>query len=167
MPDHDLLHDRQAQPDAPGILSRRPVKAFEQVGQVLRHGAAAVVLQRAVEGAVRLLQDNEDLPALRRMLAGVLHQVAERLGQPLPVAADHGFALQFQFPVRPERLQLLPCLFDEFPDVAFIIGKIVSVRAELLQPQQAADQRLHPFDLAQLLFAVLAAVHLTEQAEGC
>ena len=100
------------------------------------------------------------------MLAGVLHQVAEGFGQPLFVAADHRLPVQHQRPVRPEGLQLLPGQLDQPADIAFLKDKLISVRAELFQPQQAGDQRLHPLDLADLLLAVGALVHLAEQAQG-
>ena len=100
------------------------------------------------------------------MLAGVLHQVAKGLGQPFLVAADHRFPVQNHRPVRPERLQLLPGQLDQFTDIAGLKVEFISVRAELFQPQKAGNQRLHPLDLADLLFAVGAGVHLAEKTQG-
>ena len=106
------------------------------------------------------------MAAFLRMLAGVFHQVAERFGHPLRVAADRCLPFQFQFPVGPEGLQLLPGILNQLPDITLLEGELISVRAEFFQPQQAADQRFHPFHLPDLLFKMLAVVHLAEQPQG-
>ena len=84
---HDGLCQRQAQPDALLVLGKAAaVEPLENMVQVLRMDAAAVVLYGDLNGIGQSFPCNMNRVAALRMVEGVFHDVVNGLGQPVAVA---------------------------------------------------------------------------------
>src|SRR5699024_5958680 len=87
LPLHDGLGQREAQADAGRIQGLpAPVKPLEDVVDVLRGNAAAVVGYLDLEHGGGAGPGNPDMAAGRRVIQGVLHQISQSLAGPLWIA---------------------------------------------------------------------------------
>src|SRR5690554_1186682 len=96
-----LLHDGpgNGQPQAYASVRpgpRRAVEAPEQPRQLLFRDPPAVVFNGYGDGSFRLFDEEINLPLRGGMLAGILEDVAQRLAQPVGVAAHGGAALKLK-----------------------------------------------------------------------
>src|SRR5260221_10547116 len=88
----DLFGDVEAKTQT-SIVGRRhlpaPMEAFEHLIQLVDRNADSVVADARHELIALLLDADSDLTAVRRVLHGVLHQVAQDLLETIAVAIHH------------------------------------------------------------------------------
>ena len=91
---NDRLGQREAQADPRRIQGMAaPVKPLEDVVDVLRGNAAAVVGYLDLEHGGGAGPGNPDMAAGRRVIHGVLHQISQSLAGPLWIAEQPFFRL--------------------------------------------------------------------------
>ena len=84
---HNGLCQRQAQPDSLLVLGKAAaVEPLENMVQILRMDATAVVLYGDLNGVGQSFPCNMNRVAALRMVEGVFHDVVDGLCQPVTVA---------------------------------------------------------------------------------
>jgi len=85
---HDGPGQEQAQPQAGSSLLMPPIEGLEQPVQILRRDPRAGVLNPDPYLPIPTPGLHPNTPSGRRELHGVVHQVVQRLGQPVGIRHD-------------------------------------------------------------------------------